>query len=450
MSDNPAIRHLMLHLSDLFWRDYLQELFTTPDRLHVTKDDTGRYTVTSAVRPYPGKLVVYDGFFQRVEGVARGPGLDQYYVTFLETDIPDTGGIILSPRTAFTLQPGSLSNFMNGDPILTSVGRVVVNYLILDQPFDGIIPYINTVWKASEIEKIVGDAIISKRVTTDQVNRYINNLLFIGHTPEICSPNLTEKSLTTDPKIASRKQELLEENKEALAAGDAVVMSQIENELIGMDRTYLKGDESMNYLLGSKQFDVIRKKMYVVHGMVESFGDKGQYAFVENSLQEGWTQDSFPTIANEIRAGSYARAKETAKGGEESKFILRIFQNTRVTERDCGSTKTLDVNITQDNSAEYLYRNYIDESSEIYSINSNNHQDFIGKRVRFRSPMYCTAEGGYCYKCIGTLFESLDQNTMATVMNNIGAQMTVLSLKQSHGGKVSTVEVNDLNKFLVK
>ncbi len=450
MSDNPAIRHLLLHLPDLLYRDYLQELFTLPDRLHVEKDEAGRYIVTTEAKPYPGKLVVYNGTFQRVEGVARGTGPDQYYVTFLETDIPDTGGIILSPRTAFLLQPGFLGNYMSGDPILTSVGRVVINYLILDYPFDGIIPYINTVWKASDIEKLVGDAIISKRVTTDQVNRYINNLLFIGHTPEICSPNLTEKSLTTDPRIAVRKKELLEEHKDALAAGDAVVMSQIENELIAMDRAYLKGDESMNYLLGSKQFDVIRKKMYVTHGMVESFGDKGQYAFVENSLQEGWTQKAFPTIANEIRAGSYARAKETAKGGEESKFILRIFQNTRVTERDCGSTRTLDVDIHKDNSAEYLYRNYIGESSEVWSITTNNHQDFVGKRVRFRSPMYCTAEGGYCYKCIGTLFESLNQDTMATVMNAIGAKMTVLSLKQSHGTKISTTEISDLNKFLVK
>lgn len=451
--EDPKIRHLITHKEDLLYRDYLQEILTLPERLSVTSSSDGSATVTTECPMYKGKLVLVDGDktneFYRVMDFLKKPSTDDYVLTIAPTGMIEVPGeMLMNPRTAFILPPGYLENHVSGEEIVTGIGRFILNYLILSYPFSDLIPYINKNWKAEQIEEIVSGLRVNQKITNDQFNIYAENLMFLGHSPEFCSPNLTRKALGTDPAILMRKRELLVQYKDSLDAGDATVMSQIEAELVAMDKDYLKGDEAMNYLLKGKHFGVVRKKLFITHGMVESFGESGQFSFIPNSLEEGWTQDAFPAIANEIRAGSYSRAKETAKGGEESKFILRVFQNTRVTEDDCGTSHVLEQPIHKGNSAEYVYRNIV-VGGELVEITDKTHEQYIGQTVKLRSPMYCTAkDGGYCYTCMGNLFKNLGQETMATVINSLGANFTTLALKRMHGNIVSTTEVTDINTFI--
>jgi hypothetical protein len=451
---DPIIRHILSYPQDFLWRDYIQELVTIPERIlgYRSVDPTNGHvvTVTTESPLYQGKLIGVDKLFYRIESFLKTKEKNTYTVSVSETGIPFTEDLLVSHRTPFILESGYIANYMTGDPITTSVGRFMINFLILAYPFGDIVPYINKVWKSSEIESIVSDLIINQKITNAQFSVYADNLMYIGHSPEFVSPNLTPKSLTTSKDIKAKKAELLAKYKDRLEKGDPTAMAQIQAELVAFDKDYLKGDEAMNFLLKSKYFDVVRKKLFLTHGMVESFGSPGEFEFIPNSLQEGWTQESFPTIANEIRAASYSRAKETADSGTVSKFLLRVFSNTRVIEQDCGTTHTFNELIHKDNSAEFIYRNYVDDSGEVQTITKENHHTFIDKVVKLRSPLYCTAvENGYCFVCMGKLFENLDQKAIATVTNSIGAQMTTLNFKKSHGTTFDIINIDNINVFLM-
>lgn len=445
-----VISYILTHLELLQWRDFLQELLTLPDRIIATRIiATNEYVIETESPLYKGKLIQVDSYLFELVSFEK-QRMDNYKVSLVETGILATSDVPLILSTdPLTLNAGIVENYPEGDPIETTIGRVILNYLILSVPFGAIIPYINAPWKSSFLEKTIGDLIVREKVTVDQVNTYIANLYFLGHAPELLCPNVSEKALTTDPQIALRKKVLLEENKEALKNGDAVVMSKIEHELIAMDKEYLKGDSSMDYYLSSKVFGVQRKKLLLLHGMVEAFGDKGYYDFITNSLEEGWTPETFAAIANEIRSGSYARAIETAKGGEDSKFLSRVFSGSRITIDDCHTEHTFSVTFRDDNFSDYVYRNYKNADGIFEPLTIEKAKELIGSVVLLRSPLFCTAPNGYCFLCMGQLFETVRQEVFTTAATAIGAQMTVFSLKKMHGTSVDTVEIKSLNSYVI-
>ena len=124
--------------------------------------------------------------------------------------------------------------------------------------------------------------------------------------------------------------------------------------------------------------------------MVESFENtKGNYDFIPKSLAEGWDLDSFVVLANEIRRGSYDRGIETAKGGVVTKYMLRLFQNSKITAEDCGTNHAITINIDESNYKEFIGR-YIfinEKSTSMMVLKEENKDQFIGKSVRMRSPM---------------------------------------------------------------
>lgn len=452
MPNSPVVQYILDHMGDMLNRDLLIELFTLPDRAVATTNAEGFLVADFPVPPYQGKLVAHGDHFGRLEVFKRIPNTKTYRITLSKTDIPyseDEDEPLMTPHDQATIPPGYVENLKNDKPYKTTIGRVFLNYLLFALPFKDLIPFWDGVWDSGRLESLVSNLIIQKKVNVDQVNQYVQNLYYIGHSPEFVSPNMTIKSLTTAPDIEQKKKELWEKYGQAIENGDASAMASYEQELIKYDKAYLKGDDSMRYLLKGKFFGVVRKKLYLTTGMVEQFGEKGQFNFIPNALEEGWTQKAFPVIANEIRAGSYSRARETAKGGEDSKFILRVFQNTRIIEDDCKSKKTLDVEIRADNSFDYLYRNFYVDNGTLETVTDTNHKDLVGKKVRFRSPMYCNTKGGYCYRCMGKLFENTQQEVLASSIQNLSSSFLNASLKLMHGVEIKTVDIGDLDQYVI-
>lgn len=451
----PAVAtYLLKNLPLLLRRDFLVEILTSVDRVNAHIGAQGNRIVTMGAKPYIGKLIQDGDTLHAIREFTpdpNGAGNGVYDVVLEDTGIvvPTDAAPLVSPDHQILLHPGVIENYTGKDPILTTVGRLIMNYIVLANPFGEVIPYQNILWKPSTIEGIIKDRIIRGLTTAAQRERYAMNLYFIGHMTELAVPVFTEKSLTTDPAIKQRRTELLEKHKDAIKAGDAVIMSQIEAELIAMDRKHLEGDASMGFYAKAenKSFNVQRKKMYVSAGMTERFGEKGNFDFIENSLEEGWTAESFSKIANEIRAGSFDRANETAKGGEASKFLMRVFQNTRIIEDDCGTTKTMPLTLKPQVARKYLYRHIVLPSGKLLELSEEELPKYIGKKVNLRSPMGCKSNGGYCYTCMGQLFKSLDQESMTMRATAIGSFFLLLSMKSMHGQSFSSMEISDLNRF---
>lgn len=444
--------YVLTHLDSFIYRDYIIELFTHADRipLVLTSDTTGTVTTDSPL--YVGKLVLSNNTFFRIESyqkVSQDGDVSHYTVTVSKTgmDLPKDN-LLCAVTDPVYLTSGYIANYTKAETIETTIGRLLLNYLVLAKPYGDIIPYKNEIWKSGKLQDEIGDLLLNKKITVDQIKQSQNNMFFFGQMTEIYCPNLTKKSLTSSPKIPELKKQLLKEHAEGLAAGDSVTMATVESKLIAADKEYLKDDPASLFLIKGKYWNIVRKKLFLTHGMVERFGQKGVFDFIPNSLEEGWTQEAAPAIFNETRNGSYSRAMETAGGGARAKEVLRVFQNTRVVENDCGTKRGLVVLFAPYNSSEYVYR-YANVDGKTVEITNENHKSFQGKAVSVRSPQYCETKNGLCYTCVGKLFQSLGQDEFATVIQSLASAFLTKSLKKAHGTSVDVYEIKNLNDYVV-
>ena len=286
----------------------------------------------------------------------------------------------------FVLQAGMLPNYKSGPDVITDVGKFFLNELLLVMPFNDIFPYINGVFSPKKLDNMVSEKVIEGVVTRPMLNRYLNNGYWFGEDGSISTACWSERSLTTDPNIPKRKKELLEQYKDHL--NDPVVLSKIEKELIAMDKAWLKGDSSEPFYAvgGGKVWNEQRKKMYVMFGLNVAFSKNAtDFEFVADSLSDGWSAETMPVAANDIRRGSYGRGIETAKGGEQTKFVLRVFQDVGVDQEDCGSKDGIDITLTKDNASEYLGRWTVDD----VCLTEDVLKSYMGRTIKLRSPLYC-------------------------------------------------------------
>ena len=444
-----VLDHIYKNLHLFLNRDFLLDIFT-PSEKHkaILKHDNLAQALGDCYL-YKGKLLNIDGQLYTItdfEGVSLNK--DQVFpVISLEVPAEDR---ISERNTPVVLPPGVLANYTGTEPLNTTIGRVLLNYVILVDPFGDYIPYINQLWNIEKIEQgLIFDGLRTEKITVDQVKHYSRNLHWIGHFTELAVPSFTEKSLTVDPRIIARRDELLKQYAPQLEAHDPVVMSKIQDELVAMDKEFLKGDPSTpfyDYSAG-KSYGVHRKAMFAVGGMVENFGTDG-YSFLSNSLEEGWNVKDFPVICNQIRSGSYSRAKETALGGVETNLLIRVFQNTEITEEDCNSPRYLKVLLTHENMNSYIYRNII-EDGNVVTLSGENISEYVGKTILLRSPMFCPTKVGYCYTCMGELFRTIDAEHLTMAAIGVSSSFTVASLKKMHSNEKKTISIKSLNRFAI-
>lgn len=350
------------------------------------------------------------------------------------------------------LHSGDIENYITEDDttITTTLGRYIANYFMLASPFRNVIPYKNEEMSIGKIEAIIADKILNGVLTTEQGGQYLNNTFFIGSFGEMAIPGLSKKALMTSPEVKQRKKELLEKYKDKL--DDPIILAQIEDELIKLDKEWLKGDSSMGFYGDTgKKFNVHRKKQYVIGGLIEDFTkEKGKYDFITNSLSDGWDINSFATICNEIRKGSYNRGIDTARGGALSKNLLRVVQNLEITGDDCGTNEYLTINLTEDLVPKFYNRWVLDPSNNKEELLTKDNQfKYLNKSVKIRSLMYCHQKDGFCHKCAGEMFKTVGQDVIGVLALELTSTFLMLSMKAMHGQKLTRAEITELSKFVV-
>lgn len=351
----------------------------------------------------------------------------------------------------FTLQHGVCPNYNPADkaPLVTTVGRFMANFCVLARAFGNQLDYINGAWDFNKIDTQLSHLLIKKELTIEQFKCYQNHLFFYGHFTELCVPSFSRKSFSTSPEVAKRKKELLEQYKGRLE--DPEVISIFEDTLIKLDKEYLNGDSSLRFYtpLGGKSFDIHRKKMYLTVGGITSF-EKGSsnYTFIENSLSQGWDKTKFPAICNEIRKGSFDRGHETQLGGAQTKYIVRVFQDSAITMDDCGTDHGVTIDFKTIPIESFIkFGRSIAGSDE--TIDDTNIDQYRGKVVKLRSPMTCAGKDGYCYKCAGEVFKLLDAKALNMFAVDISSTFTNMALKNMHGTALELFEIEDLEKFIL-
>lgn len=461
-TQKAVIDFVTSHPDYLLQTDFVRELFMIPDRLVALYDsaklgDQSAYYIQTASPLYKGKLFVYKNHFYSINEFSRVDDRTDdepsYHVTAIDTKISyneKETQALCSPQDSFSLSKNVIANFTSDDPIKTTLGIFIANYLFLVYAFGDIIPYLNEEFTASKLEKRIQVPLLDGRVSARQFkDYYVNTLSLFGQSNEILCPNISEKTITIPKSIHDLREKLVADNKEALEAGDASVMADIEKQLITAYREYLKGDPSLHFLLKKKYFDVTLKKLFLTQGITEVFGSPGKFTFVENPMSNGWKIKDLPAIFNEVRSGSYSRAIETANGGVIAKLILRVLQDTIIAIPDCETTRGEKIYGTKDTLKDFLF-NYVIEKDGSNSLITDEAMDsLIGKTIIVRTPGYCQATQGFCARCFGQTFEILGQKAFAPVANDFARNQTTAALKRMHGTSHSVVDISEINRYIV-
>lgn len=442
--------YIVSNLPAMKYRDYYQELFTVPDRIFAQLDGD-RMFVNWGGSMYDGKLVVMDDQFYRVDEYSR-LSAESWSVRCTATGMAvpaERDQPLVSTTTKCVVLPGQIDNYRGNDQLETTIGRVFANYTTLVLPFGDVIPYINSPWNMNKITRQVVDLCLNEKITPDQVRRYINSMYFYGHSPEFVAPNITERALTAPDDHKAFTDKLWAELGPKILQGDAVAMAQYEAAQIKHDKEdYLKGDKFLDFALDKKITDICRKKLYLTHGMVEVFGKQGSYQFVKDPLTTGINKDKMAIAANEIRGGSAMRALETAKGGEESKFILRVLQDSYITQEDCQTKRAMPIFLDGGIAGQYEFRNIIDQG-RLVTLTKDNRDTYSNKTVFMRSPLYCQTPNGYCFTCMGELFRKIDKRPLATAVQDLSSKFLKMALKSMHGKTVSTASLVGIDDYIL-
>jgi len=388
------------------------------------------------------------------------------YVNFLSYPRDEEGGaphadlIILSdtpnePLFKFSeemyIKGNDIENYQGIDKIRTSYGRYFSNYVFLVNPFGNKIPYINGIFKAADIEKVIVAKLLDGTLAKgpevrDVIRKYTSAMYLFGHFSEICVPTSTLKSIVVADNIKKERERLINVHKHELT--DPVVAASINAQLTKLDKENLKGDPSERFhnALGGSSWDIKRSKMYNNIGGIPAFTDEvGKITFIPKSLAEEWDKNHFDDTVNEIFKGSYSRGTETALAGEQTKIVMRMFQGSAIIEDDCGSKDGLTFLITTDNanSFEGMY-----EAGTDKIIDTKNIKAYIGKYLKVRSPMYCKTGfgkggGGFCLKCFGEFYKQREVKALGLDGVVWTSTFMLLKMKNMHGVKLTSMNVID-------
>lgn len=333
----------------------------------------------------------------------------------------------------------------------TTVGRLIVNQLCYVDPFGDTFEFENRpllLNKGDVLDK-VNQALLESKITVDQYKKCLDNVFYLGHFTELCTPCLDEHALSTDPNIKKRKAELIKQYEGQL--NDPVIIAKIEDELIAMDKKYMEGDNSLRFYtpLGGATFDLWRKKLYISVGGIEAFSkDASKYEFLRNSLEEGVRIEDLAIYGNESRKGSYQRGHETQKGGYLTKNVIRAFHDSAITREDCGTKKGVLIDFSKQDISKFIGR-YILLHGKWVEVTKENAPMVPRAPVLMRSPLYCQCHNGYCTRCVGRLFGDLDIRQVSLSIVDITTTFMLAAMKNMHGSKLALYQLNSLDDFVL-
>lgn len=334
-----------------------------------------------------------------------------------------------------TLEEGDLPNIKQTTP--TAYSQALINVILFCWPFTDPIEYQTGPISGKKVDKIIADLAEKKLIPVDEYRRNFHKAMgFITVFTQLAVTAATPKSITPSPEALKARDELLEKYKDQL--DDPAVLALIDQTISQIDREYIKGDPSERFFLKAKQIDTVRKKLFHIQGGVPRLDDPSRMELLPNSLSEGMTPENMPAAVNNLRSGSYGRAKDTALGGEAAKFATRAYQNVRISSDDCGSMVGESIFVTTDH-IDKLTGMYI--AGEDEALTEDRLKKLVGKFIYLRTPATCKEpQRNYCARCIGQRIANAGIGVGA-MMNQIGNVFMSVSLAAFHGSSLKTTRL---------
>ncbi len=224
--------------------------------------------------------------------------------------------------------------------IQTTVGRLVFNKVLIESlGFSDIFEYQNKVFTAKvygAFDASVANALKDEKITVSQMREYVDTRDWFGlQVHALITSSFTPGVMKLPPEIIQLKKKLMEENKEALAAGDARVIEKIEQELIAATKKALDGDIGMDlYVSGARgSVDNHLKNIMLTRGAVQNPVTKG-YDIIENSLMDGLAKKDIGTHSNMIVSGAFPKAVTIVPAALKLRELLEHRNITAISSED--------------------------------------------------------------------------------------------------------------------
>lgn len=348
---------------------------------------------------------------------------------------------ILGYKEQFQVKPGDLPNIK--ESFVTTVGNFFLNLYLLVIPFGDKIPYINKKVQDSDFNDPVAAALVTDQITIEEYLKYCDMADFINNFWGVGVPTGSEKTMLVSPSVMALKEKLLKEHAGEL--DNAVVVTQIEKQLIEQDKKDFEGDVAEDFFVSSKSRAVSRKKARIMYGMDDGLG--GKPSMNTKALAEGLTTDNLPIAADSTRAASYSRGFLTAQGGELVNYLYRVFMNTKITRDDCGTKEGIPIAITTVNMKRYLGRYMFDSAGKTVLIGLDNIKNIVGKTVIVRSPGRCKEKApNFCAHCTDEFFFK-SRETVHIETSLPGSVIMNDRMKAMHGREFKIALFEPLTQF---
>lgn len=328
-------------------------------------------------------------------------------------------------------------------PVVTLVGSLMVNQILLVENFKHKIPYMLENIEIRKIESLV----IQKRddlrkdgsrdpdkIYIDEYLKLAKSIEFLKTISNLSVYSLTERNLLPPVGIEKFKAELDKKYTPELLK-DPVNLAAYEKQLVDFDTEYMKGDPSDGKLISGGIRTNGRRKLFLTSGA--EGGLQGAMVPIKESLSEGipLNPKNFTALVNGARAGSYFRGIDTVKGGVSAKITIRVLGTFEVVDGDCGSTRGLVRMYTNFNISNLVGRVLVGEKRIENITEAGN---YLGKTVKLRSTMYCRSPGQtYCSVCAGFRLSRFKKGLSIPATDLTQAILTA-SLKSMHKNSSST------------
>lgn len=347
------------------------------------------------------------------------------------------------------VQAGEIPNLAHD--LETTYGRVLFNYAALMWPFGKKLSYINVRADARSIEASIlpllkdtpkeGEHRDEKFIFVDEYLNFCDAMFYLASFTQICVPAGSEKAMVQPPGIKELRERLIKENKDRLH--DPAVVAKIDAELVAYDKAYLKGDPAEGFLMGKgKSYNIVRKKLYGMHGAEVGLGDGVKVDLIQNSLSEGWDITKFPAMNNSLRAGSFNRGRETMLGGESVKWLLRASSNMIVAGDDCGSNLGIPMQVDNSNYKKLVGFSVVADKGHIKIDSEDDAKKYIGKHIQRRSPMFCKLDKtDFCKVCVGDRL-AVNPTALSSAVSAYGSAFMDIYMQAGHGKQLSVAHLD--------
>lgn len=374
----------------------------------------------------------------------------QYLVKVDDAYVPITNRTTDEPlfyiKDKITLYNANMSNIPSS--VDTTVGKAILNYVLLEHNFGSTIEYMNEPTTIDAIEKVVCDNLKRDKIKVQQYTDFVDACSMLQSLSRITTISATPKTMTPPPGLDKFKKDLKDKYDKEYGKNwvkDELKVIEFGNELKAFDAKYMEDDPTNGKLTSGKVKNNARAKMYLTFGNDAGFSDVGgDSEVVFNSLLEGYPKqkEQLAALFNSSRAGSFARGNETQYGGVVAKCLLRATNNATIEEGDCGSKLYREILVTKDNAAS-LEGRYMLQGNKPVRI--DNPKSFIGKTISIRSPLYCKLSNRtYCSTCCGDQLKDYRKGITALV-TNISAVVLAQSMKKMHNAQKELVSVDPID-----